>query len=362
MNFRSFFCLTSAVSLLNVASAGAEFRVISGDEIAKKPYSAIGRIELKRRDGGFGQCSATLIRDRWLLTAAHCFYDIATGVWTTSAKFQFSDEIGIGASRVLKRVWIDRVSGIATRDHDYALVELAFPVQGRAQGVAMPGEHFVPACGAGYPALGFRASHLGSVMIESCGYLSASEDASIFRINGMDVNGGHSGAPLFYADERSQPWLVGVVGSRMTASSGDVRVMASGTLLSKAVQQKLSDRMEGKPDPVKDRRISEPEIASYVFLGMVQPKDVPPQFLITLLGARRSPGKTRIFVELNCDGKIKTKRFDLKWSRAQRKQLKTLDSMQLTFERGEPSSCQLKLTNVVGLKGMTSFEYTGSVK
>lgn len=51
------------------------------------PLRAMGRIETRSKSQGVGTCSATLVGSRYLLTAAHCVYNLETRAFVSDIKF-----------------------------------------------------------------------------------------------------------------------------------------------------------------------------------------------------------------------------------------------------------------------------------
>lgn len=129
-------CLIFTLSMLIGASAATAQSVGSDlialeDRYATEGWEAVGRLDI----GRFGQfCTATLIRDRLLLTAAHCVYDDAGQLQSPSA-LTFRAALRNGraeATRDIVRVlphprFEPEDKGISTKniEMDIAVLELA---------------------------------------------------------------------------------------------------------------------------------------------------------------------------------------------------------------------------------------------
>lgn len=109
------------------------------------PWSAIGRLNIARR----GHCTAVLVADRLLLTAAHCLFDRRTGRWVAVEDLHFLAGYQRGAFLHHVRAatyeadpGYDPTAGPAPANvrHDWALIRLKGPA-----GRPLPLRRFTPA-------------------------------------------------------------------------------------------------------------------------------------------------------------------------------------------------------------------------
>jgi len=232
-------CVALFLSALSALAQEDASPLISLDtQQATKGWEAVGRLDV--RDGGF--CTAALIRDRLLLTAAHCVYD-QNDEPIPASEFTFQAGLRYGradATRNIIRVvphpdYVPdgpsaQIEGIA---NDIAVLELAQPI--RYSGV----EPF---------PISSRPRRGDSVAIVSYGQNreeapSLQESCSILhRVNGAlvmncDVIFGASGAPVFRM-EAGRARIVSVVSA--SANSGDQKI-SFGTSLEEPLQILLAE-------------------------------------------------------------------------------------------------------------------------
>lgn len=90
--------------------------------LASQPqFDPVGLLQISFTGGGLATCSATLIGDEWLLTAAHCVSrtDVSLIAFGAGGSFGFGSEVFVHPD------WVD---GAFTSGNDLALVRLASPI------------------------------------------------------------------------------------------------------------------------------------------------------------------------------------------------------------------------------------------
>ncbi|KAL3047815.1 hypothetical protein OYC64_021894 [Pagothenia borchgrevinki] len=98
-------------------------RIVGGVTARRGEWPWIGSLQYKR----LHRCGATLIHNKWLITAAHCFKsDASPSNWAVSLGSVLRS--GIGALVIpIQRVVIHPAFNGSTMDHDVALLELVVP-------------------------------------------------------------------------------------------------------------------------------------------------------------------------------------------------------------------------------------------
>lgn len=221
---------------------------------ATQGWEAVGRLDVA--SGGF--CTAALIRDRLLLTAAHCVYD-SNDKLIAPSEFLFRAGLRNGRADATRRIVSvvphpdfisdsrDRIS-VENIGRDIAVLELAQPI--RYSGVE-------PFPIAGRP---FRGDEVTIVsygrdraeapsLQESCSILSRLEDAVVMD---CDVIFGSSGSPVFQV-RNGRALIVSVVSAIAQADGSKV---SFGTSLQEPLQELLAEfAVKGPAKPGGEQRL-----------------------------------------------------------------------------------------------------------
>lgn len=208
--------------LLAATAAGAEGRVtLDADAIA-----AVGRLDID----GTRSCTATLISDRRVLTAAHCLFHPRTGQRVPVSDLRFVPARGIAKGnrgrRVQRAAVLPGFSGHGTPDpeslrRDIALLDLAGPVPPQtARPIAIAPLH----AGAPSPAIiAYPRRHARMPTIEpDCPILGQLAEVVML---GCGIEAGVSGAPVLVATADG-PMLVAVVSSMGKLPGGNAFALA----------------------------------------------------------------------------------------------------------------------------------------
>ncbi len=161
-------------------------------------WEAVGRLDI----AGKGFCTAALIEDRFILTAAHCVYD-TDGTLIAPERFQFRAGLRSGRAEVERGVrrflthpgytYQGPVARTSTVGNDIALLELDQPIRlTRVQPFQVAG---LPAPGQDVGIVSYAMDREEAPSLqESCAVLGEREGMYVLT---CDVNFGASGAPVF---------------------------------------------------------------------------------------------------------------------------------------------------------------------
>lgn len=252
------------------AAAQAEARRIRVDAL-EYPWSAVGRLNA----GGRSYCTAVMISERHLLTAAHCLWNRIQGNWwpVDSLHFVAGYQGGEAPLHALVKSYVVAdgvvIGARMSPDQagaDWAVVELAEPL-GRLAGwmaVGMPADTAPGASGRGgvVGALGYRAESPHAMSLEyGCRVLAHESDSRVFWHDCPGARG-ESGGPVI-AFLPDGPHVLGIT-SMITAMEGlhltgavDTRVMTDGRMFPRAARAAAAagiGRNPGRPPamgPVK---------------------------------------------------------------------------------------------------------------
>ena len=250
--------LLSAVMIMMTAPVSAQSEASDLISLetrqATQGWEAVGRLDVE--SGGF--CTAALIRDRLLLTAAHCVYD-SNNELIAPSKFLFRAGLRNGRADATRRIVsvVPHPDFISEgRDHisvenigrDIAVLELAQPI--RYSGVEPFPIAERPFRGDEVTIVSYgRDREDAPSLQESCSVLTRHEDAVVMD---CDVIYGSSGSPVFQI-RNGRARIVSVV-SAMAQSDGSK--VSFGTSLQEPLQVLLAEfAVKGPAKPGGEQRL-----------------------------------------------------------------------------------------------------------
>jgi trypsin len=201
-------------------------RIVGGEPttIKEHPWQVALNVTL---DGEIFVCGGSLVADRWVLTAAHCFKP-STKPNEVKVKSGATDLVAEGQWSNIERIVIHEANNPKTHENDLALIRLSFPADGRIIPMMKVGQPLmvgqpleVAGWGAtsygGYAARRLLKATVPYVANEKCNEPNAYNGAVMpsmmcagYQEGGTDSCQGDSGGPLVWYTADG-PILVGVV-------------------------------------------------------------------------------------------------------------------------------------------------------
>lgn len=230
-------------------SMGGLRALSSADDAA--PWAGVGRL-----DTGVSFCTATLVTDRLVLTAAHCLFHPRNGTRIADAEMRFLVGLRNGRPEAVRRVrdsvipdgYVPRPDPtLQSIGEDLALLRLDLPVGAFRAEPIPPGRR--AAIGSAVTVVSYGADREAHASIEEgCLVLEGQDDV---RLLSCEVVQGSSGAPVVRMTEVG-PEVVAVISA--TARDGDGQNVSMAVVLGGTYPDLLA-QVESGP------RLSPPRVA-----------------------------------------------------------------------------------------------------
>lgn len=129
----------------------AEWFIVNGEEIAEDTYPELVQLFIPRPSGNRQMCTATILNERWVLTAAHCFEGINDDAKPGVVTYFHNDEAGEPVEREFAgetffvHPWFrlkTAYNPTLGNEYDVALVRMAEPIEA-PDGEALPTANLV---------------------------------------------------------------------------------------------------------------------------------------------------------------------------------------------------------------------------
>jgi len=263
--------LAGGVQAQGGAQGSSALRMLmTGDD--SRGWQAVGRLNI----AGRSFCTGALIAPDLVLTAAHCMYDMETGLRVDDAEVQFLADLRGGraaAYRGVRRSIVHPGFAVTDRDfsqrvaHDLAILELDQPI--RNASITPFSTRTRPVEGAEVGVVSYAHDRAESPSLQELCHVLARHGGSL--VLSCDVDHGSSGAPIFVVEDGS-PRIVSVVSAKASVSGKPV---ALGTALQQPLAELLALREAGDgvfrktPPPV--RRLSLNEAHSDIGAKFLRP-------------------------------------------------------------------------------------------
>ncbi|WP_083860125.1 serine protease [Bradyrhizobium diazoefficiens] len=234
INVRCLYSISVAVLAgLAVARAAADDspggrRIVNGNptEISRHPWQVA--LNINGPDGKVYLCGGSLVNQRWVLTAAHCFP--TTTASDVRVKFGVTDYVGEGSWQSVDRVIIHPEYKTALHENDIAMVRLRVAISGNLADTIPLARADQPMDGSRLEVTGWGATSEGGTVstilqvaevpyvgLQDCNAPAAYNGTIVDTMvcagekeGGVDSCQGDSGGPLVLR-QGSGPILVGVV-------------------------------------------------------------------------------------------------------------------------------------------------------